>query len=116
MRYQNVKSISEVILPPGMTAELEQINDSLKSIAFSIDGKFSFRVTLDSYNMYLQRIADPKTKEVYRVSGTVIGIPVCKDFDSEWSAKEEVSRLRSSVGSDLDVTVTVEKIKIPVEE
>lgn len=116
MKYQNVKSVGEIKLPPNTTIELDQVDSSYKAISFFIDGKFAFRVAMDSYNMYLQRQADPKTKEVYRLSGTLLGIPVTKDFDDEWSAKREYDRLENGMSSNSDAKLTIEKTTIEVED
>lgn len=116
MKYQNVKSVGEIKLPPNTTIELDQVDSSYKAVSFFIDGKFAFRVAMDSYNMYLQRQADPKTKEVYRLSGNILGIPVLKDFDHEWNANEEASRLRNGIQEAEKATLVVEKTLIEVED
>lgn len=114
MKFQTIKSVSEVSIP-GVTITTDYADKQLKSITFSIGDKPVCRAVLESYSMSFQRPADPETKEVHRVAGTVLGFPVQRDFESKWQADEEVSRLRSSVTNDADAVLTVEKVKVEVE-
>lgn len=115
MRFQKIKSLKEIAIP-GVSIELDETDSSLRTVTFLVGDVPVCRVAMDNYSMQLQRIADPKTKEVYRVSGTILGLPVLKDFDTDWSAQEEASRLRRGVEIESNAVITVEKATVEVVE
>lgn len=115
MKFTKAK-LSDLALP-GVTIETDQVDDHLKCISFSVDGKLAFRIAHDTYanGIKVEVLAPPPTKDVWRLSGTVLGIPLTQDFDDQYKANDEKRRFEARCEED-GCKLTVEKTTVEINE
>lgn len=95
--------------PDGVDVVVE--NTSPISVEFTAPDGTRVRVA-SNYGLSVSVQAPPPTEKKHRVTGSVLGVLVSEDFDSEFEARERERLLSSGVRE--DVSLTVEEVEVPL--
>jgi len=113
VKYKTVKKASEIVLA-GVKVDLDVVDGSVKGLTLTDINGSVLRVSDRAYNMFIEIPAPPETETKFKLSGTVLNLPVEKLFDQEYDAECEKDRLSREVRSDDNCVLKVEKVEVPV--
>lgn len=113
MKFKSVKKASEVTLD-GVRVEFDMVDGSIKAVTLTDPKGNVVRCAERGYNFYVEVPAPPETEKKFKLSGTVLGLPVEKVFDERHEADDELRRLESDVRGDDNIALKIEQIEVPV--
>lgn len=113
MKFKTIKKASDVTLE-GIKVEFEMLDGSVKGLTLTDSKGSLLRVMERGYNICVEIPAPPETENKWKLSGTLLGLPVEKVYDNDWEAKEEQGRLERACREESDSSLKVEQIAIPV--
>ncbi len=114
MKFATIRDFKELQLP-GIEIQADSIDNSLRTVSFYVGTKLAFRLALDSYNLVAQKVAPPEMRNVRRLSGTVLGIPVQQDFDSKYEADDARRKYESGLCDEKYSTLAISEASVPVD-
>lgn len=114
MNWTKVKNGKQVVLD-GITIEIDRSDTSVMSITLKDAAGHVVRARYESYNMYIEVPAAPKTVEKVALNGTVLGLPVKEVFDSEYQANDRKEELTGHL-DEKKFALEVEKVQIPDDD
>lgn len=110
MRYVATKDPRELALE-GIQVDVDTVGDELTCVTLTdINGKV-IRLAKRDYSFRAEIPAPPKTVKRYRVSGTVLGLPVVALFETAHAAENACDRYRRNASPEL-VALTVEPVDV----
>ena len=86
---------------PGIDIEITRVDESIRVVEFSKDGKLLARISKeDYYEMQITVPAPPKMVTKYRLTGTItfLKLPFLVDFDSREEAEETLHQAKDNNG------------------
>jgi hypothetical protein len=110
VKFKSVKKSAEVALA-GIKVDIDFVDGSIKAVNLTDANGAFVRITERGYNLYVEIPAPPETEKKYQLKGSVLGLPVDKLFDDEFSANQEKNRLSSETH---DSDLKVEAVQVPV--
>lgn len=114
MKLKSTKKAADIALE-GIKVELDVVDGSVKAVVLT-DAKGSFvRIAHRDYSsMCVEVPAPPEIEKKFKLSGSVLGLPVEKMFDQKYEAEEERNRLESDVRGEDNVALKIEQVDVPV--
>jgi len=114
MKLKSVKKASDLVLE-GIKIEIDTVDHSQKAVTFTDVKGNVVRVAHRDYNSLSVEVpAPPEMEKKFKLSGTVLGLPVDKLFDDQFEARNELERLESEVRNEDERSLKVEQVDVPV--
>src|SRR3546814_7522497 len=116
MRYKTVKTANEASISGG-TVEFEHHDKTLRGVRLTdAEGNVVLIQAGESYsNAVKVMVPEPfDQEERWKISGSVVGIPVTEYFDSEYEANDRVREIENA--SNGNGTVAKAKVKVLIDD
>jgi len=110
MNWETIKTSKDASVLDGITVEVDKTDSSFRSITLLDKSGSKLRVRIDSYNLYIDVPAKPKTEKRWAVKGEYRGLPVDETFEDKYEATQRRNEI--DYGNEA-ITVSEVEVEIP---